>query len=389
MRRLLLLLCICVFAGVAQTIGEPLNPRRGGELEIHHIQTGRGDSALLIFPDGTSLLVDAGDGPPQEPWRTTPEAPDDSRPAGEWVARYARRALGAGKIDYALFTHFHGDHVYGFADLIRNIEIGTVLDRGWPEYDVVLEPRPESREKYVDVLRRGVQEGKLIAERFQPGRKDQLRLLHRPAEYPNFEVRNLAANGEVWTGERERAQSVFPALKTISKEDWPHENLLSTAIRVRYGAFDYYTGGDLEGVPDPGFPAWQNVEAPVAAAAGPVDVAALNHHGYRDSTTEAFVRALQARLWIAQVWHVSHPGWSVLDRLHGERLYPGPRDVLVTAVMPANRMMIGPLVERHLSSAGHIVIRVAPGGESFRAIILDETSEAAPVKAIHGPFASR
>ncbi|MEP6494314.1 MAG: hypothetical protein ABJF01_16645 [bacterium] len=29
-------------------------------MDIHQISTGRGNSALFIFPDGTTLLVDAG-----------------------------------------------------------------------------------------------------------------------------------------------------------------------------------------------------------------------------------------------------------------------------------------------------------------------------------------
>jgi hypothetical protein len=33
---------------------------RPGVLEIHHIGTNRGNSALLILPDGTTMMVDAG-----------------------------------------------------------------------------------------------------------------------------------------------------------------------------------------------------------------------------------------------------------------------------------------------------------------------------------------
>ncbi len=31
-----------------------------GILDIHHINTGRGNSSLAICPDGTSILIDAG-----------------------------------------------------------------------------------------------------------------------------------------------------------------------------------------------------------------------------------------------------------------------------------------------------------------------------------------
>ncbi len=44
----------------AQVVGEPLPAWTPGTLDIHQINTGRGDAALLVFPDGTSLLIDAG-----------------------------------------------------------------------------------------------------------------------------------------------------------------------------------------------------------------------------------------------------------------------------------------------------------------------------------------
>jgi hypothetical protein len=41
------------------------------------------------------------------------------------------------------------------------------------------------------------------------------------------------------------------------------------------------------------------------------------------------------------------------------------------------------------SSQGHVVLRVQPGGESFRVIILDDSVEQFHVKAVHGPYESR
>jgi hypothetical protein len=32
-----------------------------GYLDIHHILTGSGDCAFVVMPDGTTMLVDAGD----------------------------------------------------------------------------------------------------------------------------------------------------------------------------------------------------------------------------------------------------------------------------------------------------------------------------------------
>ena len=38
----------------------PLEPWKPGILEIHQLATNRGNSAFLILPDGTTMMVDAG-----------------------------------------------------------------------------------------------------------------------------------------------------------------------------------------------------------------------------------------------------------------------------------------------------------------------------------------
>src|SRR5262245_23706186 len=95
----------------AQQPSLTLPPWSPGVLDIQQISTGVGNSALLILPDGTSLLVDAGDllASPANVRR-----PSDARRAGEWIGRYARWALrhdADPSLDYALITHFHGDHM--------------------------------------------------------------------------------------------------------------------------------------------------------------------------------------------------------------------------------------------------------------------------------------
>ena len=80
--RLLALTVLIATLGAAQTeVGSPLPAWTPGTLDIHQISTGRGNAALFILPDGTTLLVDAGaagDGLPQsEPH------PDASRTPGD------------------------------------------------------------------------------------------------------------------------------------------------------------------------------------------------------------------------------------------------------------------------------------------------------------------
>jgi hypothetical protein len=40
--------------------GTPFEPWKRGYLDIHHISTGRGSSAFILGPDGTTMMIDAG-----------------------------------------------------------------------------------------------------------------------------------------------------------------------------------------------------------------------------------------------------------------------------------------------------------------------------------------
>ena len=55
----------------------------------------------------------------------------------------------------------------------------------------------------------------------------------------------------------------------------------------------------------------------------------------------------------------------------------------------ANKDVIGPALDQLKSSQGHILIRVDPGGDTFRVLILDDSAETFKVKAIFGPYHSR
>ena len=384
--RLLIAAALVILATrpVAQGPGDILPRWAAGTLDIHQINTGRGNAAFIQMPDGTTMLIDAGNGGNLPP-RGTPPKPDASRSPGEWIARYAR-AMGASAIDYGYLTHFHNDHMNALVDVAGRIPIRTMIDRAWPNYDYPAADYGEFEApaflEYVAYLKKGVTK----AQRFVPGRNDQIVLTRDRNAYPQFEVRNIAANGEVWTGAGSATTRIFPPLDTMPRADWPTENMCSQAIRVSYGRFDYYTGGDMPGNVRPGYPAWQDVETAVGKAVGAVDAAVLNHHGNRDSQNASFVAALRPRVWIIPVWSSDHPGHDVLDRMYSTRLYPGPRDVFATNMIEANKIVIGPLVDRLASSQGHIVIRVAPGGATYQVIILDDSAETYRVKRVFGPF---
>lgn len=360
-------------------VGQPLRPWRRGGLDIHHISTGKGDSTLIIGPDGSSLMIDAGASTTPTP-SSLDARPNAERRPGAWIGRYARRhlaATGEPKLDAFLVSHLHPDHIDGLYDVARALPIGKLVDRAFPDYAY---PKPSDApflKAYVAFVRERIQAGGKV-ERIRVGAADQLTL-------PGAEIRNLAANGEVWTGRGSETRRLFPAIDTLAKDDIPDENACSAAIRLRYGPFGYFAAGDLTSHSFDGALPWRDVETPAAQAAGPVDVAVAAHHGMFDATGADVVRALKPRAWIIPAWHVAHPSSDALERMLSQRLYPGPRDVFATGLSPANEMAHPWLTDRLTSREGHIVVRVAPGGGSYRIVVTGNRDEADTVRSVWRP----
>jgi hypothetical protein len=222
------------------------------------------------------------------------------------------------------------------------------------------------------------------AASLRAGRANQIALVHHPDKFPSFKVQNIKSNGSIWTG---KGTATFEHFTPYADTVEIAENPLSNAIRIDYGDFRYYTGGDCPSIADLGQPAWNDVGTPVARAVGHVDVAVLDHHGNRDAHNEFNVRTLRPRVWIQQTWSADHPGHDVLRRITSEYLYPGPRDIFATNIMEANKIVIGPLIERsYKSTEGHIVVRVMPGGGEYYVIILNDENDRNEVKAVFGPY---
>jgi beta-lactamase superfamily II metal-dependent hydrolase len=377
-------------------VGAPLPRWTPGSLEIHQISTGRGNSALFIMPDGTTLLVDAGaagDGLPE-----TDPHPDATREPGEWIARYIKRHIPdtAAGLDYALITHFHADHygqltprspldptgayrMAGITQVGTLLKIHTLIDRGWPDYSYpapLTDSTMANYRRFLDVQR----SHGMIVERFKPGSPDQIRAR-------NVQVRNIIGNGDAWTGVGDGVRSLFPPIASLSNADWPNENMCSLGIRITYGAFRYFTGGDLPGTADPGFPAWHAIEPAIASVIGPVNVHVVNQHGSMGEESEPFVRTLASTVVIIPSWAASHPAPDVLKRIINSRYPPAERAVFATDMRDATRIVIGP--RANAVTVGHVVVRVDPGGSRYVVAVLSNQDERDSVIAVKGPFDAR
>ena len=96
----LVILLVAAFLSVQQPpvaqVGAPLPDWQEGLLDIHAVNTGRGECTFIIYPDGTTLLVDAGDllGYKPSKYESVPARPSDEEEPWQVYA------------DYIL--HFHG-----------------------------------------------------------------------------------------------------------------------------------------------------------------------------------------------------------------------------------------------------------------------------------------
>jgi beta-lactamase superfamily II metal-dependent hydrolase len=385
--------------GAEPVVGRVLPRWQPGTLDIHQISTGRGNAAFVVFPDGTTLLIDAGDA-----GATFPNAgpyPDNTRSTGDWIGRYIKRNAPDATlpIDYAMITHFHIDHIgaatpqtplsadgtyrlAGIREVGTVVGIRTLIDRGWPDYSypVALADSETADYRRFIVSRRAAG---MHVEQFKPGSSSQIRLARQATRYRDFEVRNIVGNGVVWSGRDSSTTSVFPRLDSLPRGELPAENTCSLGIRISYGAFRYLTSGDVPGVLDPRRPRWHAIETAIAHAAGPVDVHVANHHGGADAESDSLLALLRSRVIVIPAWAPIHPAPDALQRMAAAR----PRTPLLFATdfrdsTGAQRTDTGALA----APPGHVVIRVAPGGRQYWVAVVSNRDESGTVIAAMGPF---
>ena len=113
-----------------------------------------------------------------------------------------------------------------------------------------------------------------------------------------------------------------------------------------------------------------------------------NHHGSWDANSVSLLSKLRPRVIVVDARADGHPAQNTYERMWSKRVWPGERDIFITNLSPATRATT--YDSKHAkSSQGHVVIRVAPGGASYRIFVLDDDNEELRVKAEFGPYQSR
>ena len=82
-----------------------------GDLEVHFINVGQGDSILIRTPDKTNILIDAG----------------DNKTANKTHLLSYLDNLGITTLNYVIATHSDNDHIGGFADVFDKYKVEFVF----------------------------------------------------------------------------------------------------------------------------------------------------------------------------------------------------------------------------------------------------------------------
>ncbi len=389
---------------------EKLPAWKKGEMEIHQISTNCGESSFLIFPDGTSLLIDAGD---MRTPRYFPPISEDINP-GEKIARYILSVNPSEqKVDYFLATHFDPDHIgdavsgknrsksqqgdfllLGIAEVAQSLQFGKIIDRGWPDYARpqqydTLNPSFANYRKFLDWE---LNSNKTVIEGFEVGKTNQFNLLHNSKYAGKFLVRNIACNGVVWQWRKNELDDyVHVNPKNLEKK--VSENLMSCALLFTYGNFSYFAGGDFCGNLLDKDGNEINIETRLGEAAGEVDVCKSNHHGYHDAMIPGFIEQVNAHIYTMPVHDSAHLGEKVVPCLEKRVEVMRDTEALIIPTHFPDEMRknyTGYQFMKHIPPvSGHIVIKVAPGGKSYRVYILNDSDEQHKIKLKLGPFISK
>jgi beta-lactamase superfamily II metal-dependent hydrolase len=258
-----------------------------GRLQIYALDVGQGDSALIITPEGKSVLIDAG----------LPQAGDDV------VAALRKRDIQS--LDLAVATHPHADHIGGIRQVIENFGVKNFLDSGQEyaskEYERMLRAIQEKGIKFI-VAKKGM--------KFELDSGVKLEVLNPQGD-------------DQWIREVRRGGSV--------------ENANSVVLRLSYGNFSMLFTGDAE-----------TETEDLMMKSGALlraQVLKVGHHGSRYATSARFLEAVApegALISCGAGNRYGHPAQQTLDRLQkaGVKVYRTDLNGEIAIIADGNKFEI-------------------------------------------------
>lgn len=276
-----LALWICVFQGA---VGQR------GWLELSAIDVGQGDSLLIVFPEGQTMLVDGGGVPS---FRGNAARRMD---IGEQVVSAYLWERGIRHIDVIAMTHAHDDHAQGLPALVRNFHPNEVWTGATPISSA----------------------GELLKQAGLSGARVRQPQAGHVERFGPASVRVLAP-----------ATDYLPSGHARNND--------SLVLEVTYGKRRFVLTGDAE----------RAVESELAANGmlRPVDVLKVGHHGSKSSTTDALLEMAKPVFAVISVGDgnlYGHPHPDVMARLHqaGVQIFRTDRNGLTSFRTDGNKMLV-------------------------------------------------
>lgn len=263
--RLGALLGTLVLAGVLAGQGSQADAPQG--LTVLLVAVGQGDGLVIRAPNGQVHVVDAG-------------------PNGQGNAAMlpAIAALAPASYGSTFLSHFHDDHMGGLDEVLNALPFQTAFDRG-----DVNRPNNTSTNNYLAAA---------------GSRRQSLALGAIYQLGGGAVMRCIAQNGQVVGG------AFVDPVGTAQEE-----NARSVVLRLDYGQFSMWFGGDLTG----GGSSTADVETPASLACGDIDVYKCNHHGSSTSTSLNLVAQLAPELAVVSCGlnnGFGHPTAQTVNRIN-------------------------------------------------------------------------
>ena len=369
-------------------VGKPLTLWSEGELDIHTISTGRGECLYFIMPDGTTMVVDAGEfSRESSDYKNVLQRPNASVRPTKVFADYIYHFMPKGKysIDYFHLSHFHMDHMgnlekeytkdatgtytlAGVTALYHLLPFTEVIDRAYGNYEglAVNSMSEASLANYRKFLDYQVGRKALKASQFQLGAVNQFAMKYNAAAYSNFKIENVCSNCCIW--ENGKSIDIYAGKSKA-------ENAASCGFVIRYGKFDFHTAGDIGD--------YEDLEYRVAKVVGQVEATKAHHHLSPHSNCQKAMNVLKPQVLVATSFYVRdiQPDKSKFDYITN-----GGCDIYCTSVGESLLTKYPTDYAKCNATSGHIVIRVAKGGDTFMVYTLDDMDTSYTVKHIDGPY---
>jgi competence protein ComEC len=230
-----------------------------GRLHMTFLDVGQGDSIVVVFPRGRSLLVDAGGLPSAS-----------SFDIGDRVVAPVLRAAGIRRLDYLALTHGDPDHIGGAPSIVREF-------------------RP-----------REVWEG-IAVPRFEP-----LTLLRMAVQ----------ADGARWANVHAGDAAAIDGVQVIAHHpppaNWERQKVRnddSLVLELRWRDVSLLLTGDIGRVPE--------LSVGPALRSSRIRILKVPHHGSLTSSSREFLNAALPQIAVASAGrsnHFGHPVPEVLER---------------------------------------------------------------------------